>query len=147
MRTASRHPNLLAISIAALILAFTFVTPSFARAHSQNSNPSDSPRADKGDPGQGKQDKKDPPKKSSQHLQTQAQAHPADQTAAGSAATQNASARNATPRPATSALVWVNTDTKVFHKPGTKWYGKTKHGKYMTESDALRAGYRPASKE
>jgi hypothetical protein len=56
------------------------------------------------------------------------------------------SARSAPPA-ATTALVWVNTDTKVFHKPGNKWYGKTKHGKYMTEADARRAGYRPAAKE
>jgi hypothetical protein len=44
-------------------------------------------------------------------------------------------------------LVWVNTDSKVYHKPGSKWYGKTRHGKYMTEADARRAGYRPAAKE
>jgi hypothetical protein len=30
--------------------------------------------------------------------------------------------------------------------PGSRWYGKTKHGKYMTEADAIKAGYRPASK-
>ena len=39
-------------------------------------------------------------------------------------------------------MVWVNTETKVFHREGDKWYGNTKHGKYMTEADALKAGYR-----
>jgi DNA uptake protein ComE-like DNA-binding protein len=43
-------------------------------------------------------------------------------------------------------MVWVNTATKVYHYEGDQWYGKTKEGKFMTEQDAIRAGYR-ASKE
>ena len=45
-----------------------------------------------------------------------------------------------------SGMVWVNTDSGVYHKPGTRWYGKTKKGKYMTEADAIKAGYRAAVK-
>ncbi len=41
-------------------------------------------------------------------------------------------------------MVWVNTATKVYHREGDPWYGKTKHGKYMNESDAIKAGYRAA---
>ena len=44
-------------------------------------------------------------------------------------------------------MVWVNTDTGVYHKPGTRWYGKTKRGKYMLEVDAQKAGYHPAEKK
>jgi hypothetical protein len=46
-----------------------------------------------------------------------------------------------TPPPA-AGMVWVNLETKVYHKEGDRWYGKTKNGKYMTEADAIKAGYR-----
>jgi hypothetical protein len=42
--------------------------------------------------------------------------------------------------------VWVNTDSKVYHKSG-RWYGKTKSGKFMTETEARAAGYRAAQNE
>jgi hypothetical protein len=40
-----------------------------------------------------------------------------------------------------SGMVWVNTETGVYHKGG-RWYGATKQGKFMTEDDAIKAGYR-----
>jgi len=48
--------------------------------------------------------------------------------------------------PPSKGMVWVNLDTKIFHREGDHWYGKTKHGKYMTEADAVKEGYR-VSKE
>ena len=40
-------------------------------------------------------------------------------------------------------LVWANLNTKVYHKEG-KYYGTTKNGKFMTEADAQKAGFKAA---
>jgi hypothetical protein len=45
-----------------------------------------------------------------------------------------------------SGKVWVNTESRVYHKSG-RWYGKTKAGKFMTEPEAKAAGYKAAHKE
>jgi cytoskeletal protein RodZ len=70
-----------------------------------------------------------------------AAATPASAPGSSAPAAKRATAQQALP--ANSAgMVWVNTDSGVYHKPGTHWYGKTKQGKYMTEADAQKAGYR-----
>ncbi len=67
---------------------------------------------------------------------------PAPAPAAASAPSANKPAQ----APPVKGMVWVNTNTKVYHYEGDQWYGNTKEGKYMTEADAIKAGYR-ASKE
>ena len=43
-------------------------------------------------------------------------------------------------------LVWVNTEAHVYHKEGSRFYGKTKKGKYVSEADAIKEGDRAAAK-
>jgi hypothetical protein len=43
-------------------------------------------------------------------------------------------------------MVWVNTDSGVYHKGG-RWYGKTKTGKFMSEADAKAAGFKASEKD
>ena len=44
-------------------------------------------------------------------------------------------------------MVWVNLDSGVYHYENSRYYGKTKNGKYMSETDAVKAGYRAAKNE
>ena len=44
-------------------------------------------------------------------------------------------------------LVWVNSASKAYHCPGSRYYGTTKQGSYMTEAAAKAAGNHPAQKK
>jgi hypothetical protein len=53
----------------------------------------------------------------------------------------------ATPAPGGGpGLVWVNTATHVYHKEGSRFYGTTKKGKYVSEADAIKEGDRAAAR-
>jgi len=47
-------------------------------------------------------------------------------------------------KPPKKGLVWVNTDSKVFHREGSPWYGNTKEGIWLTEAEAVKAGNKAA---
>ena len=70
---------------------------------------------------------------------TSASAGPAPANAAPAKATKTGGARNPTPAPGGGhGLVWVNTESHVYHKEGSRFYGKTKKGKYVSEADAIK---------
>jgi hypothetical protein len=54
--------------------------------------------------------------------------------------------RETKPAPATTTTneVWVNTRFSKYWKPGSRFYGKTKQGEFMSELEALDRGYSPA---
>ena len=65
-------------------------------------------------------------------------------TASPAATTTTGSAEaNATPAPGGGhGMVWVNTESHIYHKEGSRFYGKTKQGKYISEADAIKEGDR-----
>ncbi len=73
-----------------------------------------------------------------------APAAPAETKKAAPEKAAKAAAQSEAKAPPAKGMVWVNTDSKVFHREGDRWYGKTKEGKYMTEAEALKGGYRPS---
>jgi hypothetical protein len=69
---------------------------------------------------------------------------PAPASPPAAAAPAKTAAPAAAQQPPVKGMVWVNLDTKVFHREGDRYYGTTKNGKFMTEADAVKAGYREA---
>jgi hypothetical protein len=40
--------------------------------------------------------------------------------------------------------VWVNTRSGKYWKPGSRYYGKTRQGRFMSEEEARKQGFQPA---
>jgi hypothetical protein len=39
-------------------------------------------------------------------------------------------------------VVWLNIPSGIYHDKGERWYGRTKHGAYACEKEAIKAGDR-----
>jgi hypothetical protein len=39
-------------------------------------------------------------------------------------------------------VVWLNIPSGIYHYKGERWYGRTKHGAYGCEKEAIKAGDR-----
>jgi hypothetical protein len=79
---------------------------------------------------------------------TSASASPAAANPAPATRATTEAATSATPAPGGGhGLVWVNTDSHIYHKEGSRFYGKTKKGKYVNEADAIKEGDRAAANE
>jgi len=61
-------------------------------------------------------------------------------------ATAASPCRHSSTRRWTTGWLWVNTATHVYHKEGSRFYGQTKKGKYVSEADAIKEGDRAAAK-
>ena len=72
---------------------------------------------------------------------------PPSPTSAPGKPTAKASPTPASQGTAGAGNVWVNLDSGVYHYSNSRYYGKTKNGKYMSEADATKAGYHPAKNE
>jgi endonuclease YncB( thermonuclease family) len=52
---------------------------------------------------------------------------------------------NASELPLNPDEVWVNTKSGKYWKPGSRYFGKTKRGEYLSEKEAVQKGYSPAN--
>ncbi|HEY7000789.1 MAG TPA: hypothetical protein VH330_03525 [Candidatus Udaeobacter sp.] len=75
-----------------------------------------------------------------------AAASPVAATGAAAKGRSTAAAANPPAPGGGHGLVWVNTESHVYHREGSRFYGTTKKGKYMTEAEAMKEGNRAAGK-
>jgi hypothetical protein len=131
-----RRALIMAVALTActLLAGSLLLSNSALHAQTAQSGSSDKPQTNAGSP-----DKPSSAKPGSTASTADAATTPDSNTRASST-----SATTQKPPEKGAGMVWVNTESGVYHKPGTRWYGKTKKGMYMLETDAIKAGYKAA---
>jgi type IV secretory pathway VirB10-like protein len=76
-----------------------------------------------------------------------ARTSPATTATAPASGSQFADEAQAKARCPSDTVVWVNTDSKIYHFAGHSDYGKTKQGKFMCEREAQAGNFRAAKNE
>lgn len=71
---------------------------------------------------------------------------PSADTKMGTTKTDKKAAATTAQTPPGPGYVWVNKESKVFHREGSRYFGNTKSGEFLKESDAVAQGYREAGK-
>lgn len=74
----------------------------------------------------------------------QAASTPVTKAARGKSGSSVASATAQTPP--SPGMVWATPRSKIYHVEGSRYYGNTKTGQWMTEADAIKAGYRKSQR-
>lgn len=67
---------------------------------------------------------------------------PTEPSVAPSSNPSNPSTPSPAPTCPLNPIVWVNTESGVYHYSSSIWYGTTKQGAFMTEAEAKAKGYR-----
>ncbi len=140
------------------LLLLGVVAPNLLKAQSSSSQTPSSAQTPSSSQSQNSSTTKKKPKKSSSSTAASASsaspASPAPPTITQQSGVASADSRASTATRtsassrsgnATTPTVWVNTDTKTYHTEGSKYYGKTKHGRFMSEEDAKKQGFKRAS--
>lgn len=119
-----------------------------SRQDRESSSPeSNSPTAQSSPSGSDRTDRTDRPDRADRNDASSSRTKSASERSRDNANSSSSSERSASPGMPGPGMVWVNLPTGVYHREGSRWYGKTKSGKYMSESDAVKAGYHAAKNE
>ena len=142
---ATKFLGLISVIVSVIVLASTCVVQGQSPAPTGSPSASPSPAEKAASPSTGESPAASPKEKPARKkAKTETKARPAASPVPAGRTTEEAA--NPPAPGGGHGLVWVNTETHVYHKEGSRFYGTTRQGKYMTEQDAVQAGNKAAPK-